>query len=177
MGVFDQAARLAVQISPEPVLTRLLPVGEALHFREWLDTRTLPTPGGIDRTADMVAALDDPSRPELSWLVVLEFESRAEADKIDVTLEEVAALRNRARHREHEGKYRVTAGIVYLTGQGPELLDMTFSDGRGTRHAPLVWHLESDDAARTLEAVATGSISWGMLSWVPLMASSCPGKK
>lgn len=49
---------------------------------------------------------------------------------------------------------------------------MTFSDGRGTRHAPLVWNVASDDAARALEAIASGVTSWGMLFWVPLMARS-----
>ena len=47
MGVFDQAARYAAQADPEAVLHRLLLArGVSWRFREWLDTRTLPLPGG-----------------------------------------------------------------------------------------------------------------------------------
>jgi hypothetical protein len=39
-------------------------------------------------------------------------------DKLDVTLEEVAILRSRARHGEdRKGKYKVLAGLVYLQGR------------------------------------------------------------
>ena len=167
MGVFDQAARFATQAEPEAVLRRLLPKGESLIFREWIDTRKLSLPGGGDRTADLVAALDAPGGAN-PWLLIFEFESQPDADKIDVTLEEVAAFRNRVRHAK--GKYRVTAALEYLTGRGPGLLDMTFADGSGTRHAPLVWNVAAADAASTLEAVSTGSMSWGEMFWVPLMA-------
>ena len=62
MGVFDQAARFAAQADPEVVPRRLLASsGLMLSFREWLDTRTLPLPGGTDRTADLVAGLIDPN--------------------------------------------------------------------------------------------------------------------
>ena len=171
MGYIDQSARFAAHADPEAVLRRLLPDGEPLRFREWLDTRALPLPGGADRTADHVAALDDLSNIESPWLIVLEYQSKPDDDKLDVTLEEVALLRSRARHGvERKGKYRVTAGLVHLTGQSDEVLDMTFSNGRGTRHAPLVWNIGSDNAASVLESIASGATSWGMLFWVPLMA-------
>ena len=171
MGYFDQAARFAAQADPGTMLRRLLPAGEPLRFREWLDTRVLPLPGGADRTADHVVAMDGPDDPSSPWLIVLEYQSEPDEDKIDVTLEEVALLRSRVRHGvERKGKYFVTAGIVNLTGHRDEIFDMTFSDGRGTRHAPLVWNVASDDAAEMLEAIASGATSWGMLFWVPLMA-------
>ena len=47
---------------------------------------------------------------------------------------------------------------------------MTVSGGFGTRHAPLIWNVEEDQAAEILEAVAGGRVSWGFLFWVPLMA-------
>ena len=52
---------------------------------------------------------------------------------------------------------------------------MTISGGFGTRHAPLVWNIEATLAARTLDEVAGGSVSWGMLFWVPLMAGGDEG--
>ena len=73
MGVFDQAARFATRAEPTVVVRRLLfPTGSALSFHEWEDTRTIPLPGGPDRSADLVAALDDPSGG-VPWLLILEF--------------------------------------------------------------------------------------------------------
>ncbi len=173
MGVYDQAARFAAQADPVTVPQRLLAgKNAALRFRAWLDTRSLPLPGGPERTADLIAALDDVGAADQPWLLVLEFQAQVDADKLDVTLEEVAVLRSRARHGEdRKGKYNVTAGLVYLRGRCPEaVLDMTLPDGSGTRHAPLVWNVADDDARQALEAVASGRSSWGLLFWVALMA-------
>ncbi len=170
MGAFDQAARFAAHADPEAVVWRLLAsTGATLTFREWLDTRTIPLPGGPHRTADLVAALTEPtSRPVL---LVLEFQSRHDPDKLDVTLEEAGILRGHVRYGEDRtGKYKVLTALVYLAGRCPDdVLDMTLPGGFGTRHAPLVWNVGDDDADATLEAVASGKAPWGMLFWVPLM--------
>jgi len=138
-----------------------------MRFREWLDTRTLPMPGGGDRTADRVAALDDPSN-DVRWLAVFEFQSRPDADKLDATLEVAAVLRSRVQHGD--GKYRVVPALVHLTGKlDIDVLDMTLPGGYGIRHAPLVWNVADDDGAGVLEQIASGEESWGMLYWVPLM--------
>jgi hypothetical protein len=173
MGVFDQAARFAAQADPGVVPARLLAgSGLSLVFREWLDTRTIPLPRGSDRTADLVAAFDNSATPDAPWLMVLEFQAQVDPDKLDVTLEEVAILRSRVRHGpERQGKYRVVAGLVYMRDRSPDdSLDMRLPDGSGTRHAPRIWTVAEDKAAATLETVASGSLSWGMLFWVPLMA-------
>lgn len=175
MGVFDQAARYAAQADAGVVTARLLAgSGLALVFREWLDTRTLPMPGGADRTADLVAALDDPTAPDSPWLLVLEFQAQTDADKLDVTLEEVAVLRSRARHGdERSGKYKVASGLVYLRHRCPaEAVDMRLPDGSGTRHAPRIWNVAEDHAVEALSAVESGAASRGMLFWVPLMAGA-----
>jgi hypothetical protein len=174
MGVFDQAACFATQVEPEALVQRLLASRSVpWRFREWLDTRSLPLPGGADRTADLVMALDDPAAPDRPWLLVLEFQAQVDPDKLDVTLEEVALLRSRARHGEdRQGRYRVLSSLVYLQGRCPQrLLEMTLPDGSGTRHVALVWNVAEDNAAERLEAVAKGTASWGMLFWVPLMAA------
>jgi hypothetical protein len=171
MGVYDQAARFATQAAPDAVVRRVLaPTGAALPFQQWLDTRTLPLPGGPDRTADLVAALDDPAGAPA--LLVFEFQSQHDPDKLDGTLEEAALLRSRARHgADRRGKYRVLTALVYLQGRCPDVvLDMTLPGGFGTRHAPLVWNVAEDSAPAVLEAVANGALSWGMLFWVSLMA-------
>jgi len=171
MGAFDQAARFAAQADPDAFVRKVLgPTGFALPFREWLDTRTIPLPGGPDRSADQVAALDDPAGP--GALLILEFQSRHDPDKLDVTLEEAGILRGHARYGEdRKGKYKVLTALVYLQGRCPDtVLDMTLPGGYGTRHAPLVWNVEEDTAAAALEAVAGGQAPWGLLFWVPLMA-------
>jgi hypothetical protein len=171
MGVYDQAAQFAAQSEPEAVVRRVLvPSGAALSFREWLDTRTLPLPGGPDRTADLVAALED--QAGVPSLMVFEFQSQHDPDKLDVTLEEAGILRGHARHGpERQGKYRVLTALVYLQGRCPDtVLDMTLPGGFGTRHAPLVWNVGEDSAPAALEAVANGMLPWGMLFWAALMA-------
>lgn len=91
MGVYDQAARFAAQADPGAVPQRLLSGrGVSLRFRDWLDTRTVPLPGGPDRTADLVAALDDPTVADQPWLLVLELQAQVDPEKLDATLEEVA---------------------------------------------------------------------------------------
>ena len=175
MGVFDQAARFAAQADAGVVPARLLAgSGLALTFREWLDTRTIPLPGGPDRTADLVAALDTGATNDAPWLLVLEFQAQPDADKLDVTLEEVAVLRSRARHgADHKGKYKVTTGLVYTRDRCPDdTLDMRLPDGSGTRHTTRTWNVAEDDASKALDAVTAGSVSWGMLFWVPLMAGA-----
>ncbi len=172
MGAFDQAARYAAQADPETVIQReLTPTGVRLPFRDWLDTRTLPLPGGPDRTADLVAALDDPAAQEQPWLFVLEFQ--IDPDKLEVTLEEAALLRGHARHgADRRARYRVLTALIYLQGRCPAAaLDMTLSGGFGTRHAPLVWNVAEDHASVALEQVVDGRVSWGLLFWLPLMAN------
>src|SRR5438128_7742253 len=122
MGVFDQAARFASQADPDAVADRLLAgTKAALRFKEWADSRTLPRLGGSDRTADLVAILEDAAAPELPWLLVFEFQARHDPEKLEVTLEEVARIRLHARHgQDRRGRFRVLTGLVYLQGRCPE---------------------------------------------------------
>jgi hypothetical protein len=172
MGVFDQAARFTSRADPEAVLGRVLAATKTpLRFREWADTRTLPRPGGTERTADLVAILDE-ATSGVPWLLVLEFQAQHDPDKLDVTLEEVARLRLHVRHGENRrGKYQVLVGLVYLLGRCPvSSLDMTLPEGLGTRHTVFVWDVEGDSAEAALAAVEAGRAPWGVLFWVPLMA-------
>ncbi|MGL4550935.1 MAG: hypothetical protein ACRC33_07085 [Gemmataceae bacterium] len=172
MGAFDQAARFAARADPGPVIGRLSRPGPPrLAFRGWLDTRALPLPGGQDRTADLVASADDAERPDRPWLLVFEFQSQPDAEKLDVSLQEVIGFRLGARPGRG-GRYAVMAAFVHLTAAVPEdALDMTLG-GSGTSHRPLRWVVASDGAGAALDDVASDRASWGLLFWVPLMAGA-----
>ena len=172
MGVYDQAARWAANTDAQPVtagLQRQQPT--RLRFVELGESRTTPRPGGLDRTADRVFVLSDEAAPQQPWLLAAEFQTRHDEDKLDSTLVEVAQLRARARHGpDGKGKYKVLAGLVYLTGVCPEgVLDMTLTSGAGTRHAALVWNVARDSAAAALDELEAGATTWGILFWLPLM--------
>lgn len=172
MGVYDQAARYAARMCPEAVLPNLLGVGHPGRQVGWLDTRTVPLPGGAEREADLVAELEGGGG---RLLVVLEFQSGHELEKLDTTLLEVATIRKYARHSDGNAeKYRVLAALVYLRGECPEsVLDMSLPFRGGTRHQALVWELCRDDAYTALDRLEAGRLSWGTLFWVPLMAGGC----
>ena len=117
-----------------------------------------------------MAALDDPTGG-IPWLLILEFQSSHDSEKLDVLLEEAAILRCRVRHGEsRKEKCKVVTAFVYLKGVCPDrVLDMTVPGGFGIRHAPLIWNVREDQASTSIEEVASGRISWGMLFWTTLM--------
>jgi hypothetical protein len=174
MSDFDHAAVFAAQTEPGVVIGRLLaPTKERLLFRDWFITRAIPLPGGPKRTPDLVAILDAPEAPTEVTLLVFEFQSSHDPEKLDTTLLEVAVFRAYARHGDNKEKYRVGCGLIYLKGRCPEaVLDLGFNGGFGTRHAPLLWEVEKDDAEAALTAVAEGRESWGLLFWIPLMTGA-----
>src|SRR5947209_8333807 len=138
MGVLDQAARFAAQADPEVVLDRLSRVaGVTLRFRRWVDTRTTPSPGQRDRTADRVAECLVEDAPERPWLLIFEFQAQHDDDKLDITLVEAANLRVEARYGEdRRGKYCVLVALIYLRGECPlAVLDMRLTSSLGTWHA------------------------------------------
>ncbi len=173
MGVYDQAARYATLDEPQAVIAQVARIaGLSLRFHQWEESRTTPVPGERDRTADKVAVLHDAAAPERPWLLLAEFQAQHDADKLDVTLTEAARLRFAVRHGEdRRGRYRVLTALVYLRGACPdESLDMTTPSGLGTRHAPVIWNVADDRADATLDELAAGQTTWGILFWVPLMA-------
>jgi hypothetical protein len=168
MGVFDQAGRFATRDAPNVAVQRLLRgTPRTALVQRWIDTRSLPLPGGPERTADLVAEL----RLEDGTLALLIWEVQAQVDvaKLGVTLEEAAILHNRLRD-DHGQPYCVLTALVYLRDRCPATeLALTLGDF-GTRHRPLLWEVASDDALAAVAAVETSSEEWGGLYWVPLMA-------
>jgi hypothetical protein len=172
MGVYDQAARFAARMCPEAVLPNLLGVGYSGRQIGWFNTRSIPMPGGADREADLVPELEG---DEGRVLLVLEFQSEHDDDKLDVSLLEAATLRVYARHGEgNSEKYRVFAALIYLKGECPQsVLDMTLPYRGGTHHRALVWDVCKNDARISLDKLEAGRVSWGVLFWLPLMKGGC----
>jgi hypothetical protein len=89
-------------------------------------------------------------------------------EKVDDLMAEAAQFR-----REH--KVMVLPVLIYLVGECPPaeaVVDMTTPTGFGMRHAPLLWPIAQDDAAATLDALAAGEATWGVLFWLPLMSGA-----
>ncbi len=171
MGVYDQSARWVAEQEPEAITQRLLrDTGLPLRFRKYVNSRTTPPPGETERTADLVAELKDVQGGG-PWLLLHEFQSSHDPEKLDVTLQEAARLRVEVRHGpERASNYKVLTALIYLRGQCLDIvLDMTAAGGVGTRHAPVIWNVESDLAAEALDALLAETTTWGILFWIPLM--------
>src|SRR5438093_458679 len=104
MGQFDQAARSAADLEAGYLLGRVAALAQlTLRFRRWFDPRTVPLPGGPERTADLVAVMDDPERPDKPWLFVHELQTRHEDRKPEVLLVETAIFACYAQDTDRQG--------------------------------------------------------------------------
>jgi hypothetical protein len=174
VNVYDQAARYAVKIDPGGFCRWLLPgLDSAIGFREWLDTRTLPSPGQHDRTCDTVAALAREDAPDAEWALVIEHQAEPDPDMLDRLLEYLARLRRELRHGpERRGKYQVIAAVLNLTGPAqPDLLEMALPGlvRPGLAFSAVVKTLRQEDAAAALDGIAKGRVARCILSWISLM--------
>jgi hypothetical protein len=79
MGVFDQAARYAARLDPPGLFAWLASAMRGLRFAGRLDTRSVPFPGGADRTGDTVARLEGDGEGPL-WAVAVEFQTEPDPD-------------------------------------------------------------------------------------------------
>ncbi len=175
MGVYDQAARYAAQAEPEAVIARLLrDTGEPLSFGRDFDTRTVPLPGGPDRTGDLAVILTGPVEVAESVLLMIEFQARHDEDKLDATFLAAAQYRHYARHGpDRRGKFNVQTALVYLTDRCPAReLRMQLAGGSGSVHTCLVWDVAGDAASQTLDDVTAGRATWGALFWVALQTGA-----
>lgn len=173
MNDFDQGSHLATLLERSFVLARVNELAQLnATFRTWFTTKTASLGDDPDRIADLVALMDDATRPEEPWLFVHEFQSSHDPDKLGSMLIAAAIFRHRARDPDHaERRLRVLPVLIYLKGLCPERhIDMRTPNGCGIAHAPVVWELETDSALQTLQAVEAGTRGWGGLFWTPLMA-------
>src|SRR5947209_10203080 len=122
MALPDQLSRYATKLLPPGFLAWVLRgVGPELVFTRWLDTQTIPFPGGRDLRCDTVAELSPADRLGLSWAVVVEFETYPAGGLPDRLLEYMGRLRQELRQGPHRRDlYPVAAAVVNLTGPAPE---------------------------------------------------------
>jgi hypothetical protein len=174
MNVFDQAARFLIQCNPLGFLLWLIRgLDQSLRFLGWLDTRAVPFPGGGDRTCDTVAELAGTSPGTHRWAVVVEFQAVSRAETLDRALEYVALLSRALRfgpQRQH--RYAVVAAVVDLSGpRQADTVDMTLPglESPALHFQVAARTLREEDAASTLDAIATGETARCLLGLVSLM--------
>ena len=161
MGMFDQAARYACRAQPPVVAARLLrQVREHLRYAELHESKTNPLPGQRERIADAVVALDNLDAPQSPCLMILEFQSSHDEDKLHSTFVSVAHLRADVRRGpDGKGRYEVFAGLVYLCDRAAETqtrMALTNTAGQpiaGSSHVALLWEVAEDDASEALAEV------------------------
>jgi hypothetical protein len=171
---FDQAARYCARLDPIGFLHWLVPgLDESMRFHGWLDTRTVPVPGAPDRTCDTVAELAQDSAGGPRWALLVEFQTEPEAEVLDRALEYAVRLRRALRFgTDQRGVYQVVAAVVGLTGPPQaDRLDMALPgmDAPAHRFHAAVRTLRDEDAAATLERIASGTTARCLRCWISLM--------
>jgi hypothetical protein len=171
---FDQGARYLFKRDPPGCFHWLTPGLEGLlAFRDWLDTRTVPFPGEPDRICDTAGVFDPVGGEGPSWAIVVEFQARSEAQMLDRVLEYLVRLwRQPHPSGSEQGRRQVAAAVVNLTGPAqPDKLDMPLPGGTSGRlHFGMVQrNLRDEEAASTLQGIATGTLTHWLLPWIPLM--------
>ena len=119
-NVYDQAARFAAKLDALGFLRWLLATLAAdLIFARWLDTQTIPFPGEADRRCDTVAEIVHAAGLAPPWAMVIEFQTRPDADMPYRLLEYLGRLGRERRHGPHgRDRYLLAAVVVNLTGTG-----------------------------------------------------------
>jgi len=175
---YNEAARYAAKmIAPEAFLRYLLP-GAFVHWQwaGWYDSQTVSFPGDPERRCDTVARFEriDGSRPPV--LLVLEFESEPGSDMAPREGEYRLRLRREAPfQRDPRVPYDVVGAIVYLTGPRQSATwAMTPDDfaGLGMTITARVPCFREESASLLYDSITAGTISRGLLAWVPLMGGS-----
>jgi hypothetical protein len=166
-----QASRYTAKLDAVGFLCWLLREDAAeLRFRTWLDTRTLPFPGELERTCDTVAWLAD-ADPAIEWAVPVEFSLEPIGEMFGRLLVYLGQLWLEIRPTT-AGKERFSVGavVVNLTGRGHTSATMTLRrTGIRTSVEIVERNLCDEDAASLLDAIADGGASRCLLPWIPLM--------
>jgi hypothetical protein len=168
---FDQASRYLTKQDAVGILGFLLGVpAEGLRFRNWLDTRTLPWPGGPARTCDTVAWLGDPD-PAIEWSVAIELSLTPEEEMFGRAMVYLGQLWLEKRPTDAGGeRFHVGAVVVNLTGRGRSSWDMRLGNtGARTTLNMRDRDMASEDAGTVLAGIAAKRAAAYVRALVPLM--------
>ncbi|MBA4065151.1 MAG: hypothetical protein C0501_15835 [Isosphaera sp.] len=169
---FDRASRAAAKLDPPGFLAWALGLpADGFAFGGWLDTRTVPHPGGADRTNDTVARLDPPGGTGPPWAVAVEFQAEPDPLMFGRLLVYLGGLWAGVKPDEERGsRFDVGAVVVNLTGVGLASRRMEWpAAGLGTQLDVVERNLARESADELLTAVEGGARSRALLPWVPLM--------
>jgi hypothetical protein len=174
MGVFDVTARRAAKREGVGFFRWVLPrLAPALAFTTWLDARTAPRLPETELTCDALAEFNDPSRPELPWIFVTEFQTEPGEDDLDRLLEYTVRFRRERRPTSDSRlKFQVGGVMLNLTGpHQPDALAMALPGmpdyGLTARVVRLA--VREEDASAILARISSGELSRCVRPWVALM--------
>src|SRR5262245_41324164 len=156
MGVYDQSVRYAAKAEPDFILARMRPLtGLVLNFRRWFDTKAGPLPGGPDRDADLVAIADDTADSTKPWLLIFEFQSQHDPNKLKVLYLEAMIFLCHAKDTDREGGELLPVPVfLYLKGECPEkVVSIRTPSGRGFTGEPVIWEIARDSSEEALAKV------------------------
>jgi len=171
-NVFDQAARYTARLDPAGFLGWALGLpSAAFAFREWLDTRHVPFPGGEDRTGDTVARVDHVATNGTPWAVAVEFQLEPHPLMFGRMLVYLGGLWLGVKPDTERGsRFHLGGVVVNLTGKGDASRTYSWDDAGLTTHLGLrERNLETESAADLLGKIDTGVHPRALLPWIPLM--------
>ncbi len=174
-NVFDKAARYAAKLDPVGFVGWALGrPSAAFHFREWLDARLIPFPGGDDRTGDTVAGLDNRDAGGVPWAVAVEFQLEPDPLMFGRMMVYLGGIwLGKKPDPERGSRYCVTGVVVYLTGRGNASRQFEWAEaGVKTELLLREWGMQSESATDTLGGIETGAVSPTLLPWIPLMTGA-----
>ena len=174
-NAFDKAARYAAKLDPVGFLGWALGrPPSAFAYREWLDTRLIPFPGGDDRTGDTVAGLDNHDAGGVPLAVAVEFLLEPDPLMFGRMMVYLGGIwLGKKPDPERGSRYSVTGVVVYLTGRGNASRQFEWAEaGVKTELLLREWGMQSELAADLLGGIETGAVSHTLLPWIPLMTGA-----
>jgi hypothetical protein len=169
---YDQASRYLARLDSVGLIRWLFDLSpEEFSFEGWVDTRMIPWPGDPERTCDTVAYLRDPAQGGLPWAVVIEFQAEPDPKMFGRLLVYLGHLWEGVKPSPERGdRFHVARVVVNLTGVGNSAYDMHWPRADlGTTLRRDDENLGKRDAAKELDAIATGHVTRAVLGWIPLM--------
>lgn len=173
---YDKASRYAAKLDAPGFFAWLLDLAPArFTFRDWLDTRGVPFPGGSDLINDTVARLDNAAEHGVPWAIAVEFQTQPDADMFGRLLGYLSGLWLHLRPDDERGsRFHVGAAVVNLTGSGAASRALVWpGTGLTTQLGVVERNLDSESAESLLAEIEAGTRSRCLLPWLPLMAGGC----